>query len=112
MITKTFLDRTKMINLLIVTSVLMISSLITIKPKIIGITMLLWVLCVFWNVYLMLRSSNLTFGSIANEIDNKYDDAKSKRHFGEQILYSATIPMMAIGLFMVVLIIVTFLVIM
>ena len=97
-----------MINVLMVISILLFCILFTGIAKVIGVGFVLWVITVFWNMHLMLRSSNMNVGSIALEIDKKYDIAKSNKKRGEQLLYGITIPIMVIGLIMVIIIIIMF----
>lgn len=97
-----------MIKILIVTSILMFISIITCHPKIIGFFLLLWVINVFWCLKLTLNFSGYGFGIIESSINIKIDEARENNNHFLKGLYYITIPMMAIGMIMVALIIVTF----
>lgn len=88
--------------LLGITSMSMLLSIFSGNVKIIGIGLTLWTITVFWNLYLTLNSSNIKISDITSEINNKYLEAKCNKKYKEQLLYGATIPMIGVGIFMIV----------
>lgn len=101
-------DTTFMLKALIVTSTLMFFSIFIAPPKIIGVFLLLWVVNVFWIVKLLFDSSGLGIEDFGNSVCDKIDEVSVNKNYFMKSVYYATIPMMAIGMIMVLLIILAF----
>lgn len=109
MLKKVLFNRVKMLNTLIIVSMLMFCSVFVGNAKIAGIGLTLWVVTVFWNTHLMLNSNNINFRKVVSEIDKKYEIAKVNKKHGEKLLYGITVPMIGIGFAVIILILITLL---
>jgi hypothetical protein len=110
---KTYLnDRQKMLNILVVASLLMfvgiIVTLYTENAKFMGSGMLIWVLLLCCNMRLVFLGNNLTVGDFVEHVHKREIEAKAnKKHF-ERGIYSVVIPLIVVGLIFIVLILIAF----
>lgn len=100
-------NRNFTIKLLAFISILMFCSLFT-TGKIIGLSMSLWIIIVFWNMKLMLDSGNVTLGDFVTHIESNIDQAREENKTIKKAFFYIIIPMMVIGIIMVLIILYAF----
>ena len=93
---KTLKNPQKMINVLIVTSILMVLSVFIPNTKVLGTTLTIWILNIGWVMWLLLGDS-IKLSNLIDSHDRKINEAKDdKRHFEVGIRFIA-LPMVVIG---------------
>lgn len=108
MINKILFNKKKMLDALILASILIFFSLFTGSAKIMGTGFTLYAAILFWNLYLMWNSNKINFEDVIFKIDKEYKIAKNEKKYGKQFLYGITIPMMGIGCIMIIVIVISF----
>ena len=91
-------DSQGMLNVLAITSIVMFISLFTFIPKIIAITMTLWLLSIGGNLRLILFSGNHTLYDLVEANENKITKAKAEKKHIERGVHTMALPLCVVGL--------------
>ena len=88
-----------MTNLLITTSAIMFVSVFTGIPKVLGVTLTIWILNIGWIMYLLLGDTKISRLVEVNE--EKIDQLKENKKYAEVGIRLIAIPFVVIGLIVV-----------
>lgn len=90
-----------MLNFLIVTSVVMFFSLFTGINKLVGITMSLFLINLFWVMFLLVGGKG--FSNVLESSEIKINEAKEEKNYLKEVVYTAALPLCAVGLIIIIL---------